>query len=88
MDVFPVEKKLIPSFMQLAHLIEHKMGGTSGAIYSLFLTAASRAVKKFESRINHSSYDYINFWADVLKYSTNTITRYSSAQPGDRSMIG
>jgi len=64
------------------------MGGTSGAIYGLMLTAASQAIRNFRDRINHSSYDFIDFWADVLKYSMDTITRYSSAQPGDRSMLG
>ena len=64
------------------------MGGTSGAIYSLMLTAASQAIIKFWPKVNGKSYDKINLWTDVLQYSLETISRYSSAKPGDRTMLG
>ena len=78
----------MPSFFQLSHIIQDKMGGTSGAIYSLMMTAASQAVKKYRPKVGHNSYDFIDFWTDVLKYCLDTISRYSSAKPGDRTMLG
>ncbi|CAG2160448.1 unnamed protein product [Oppiella nova] len=81
-----LEKKLKPSFLQLSQLCETHMGGTSGAIYSLLFTAASKAIVTNSKRIGNS-YDYIDLWRDVLKSSLQTITQYSSAKPGDRSML-
>ncbi|CAG2118081.1 unnamed protein product, partial [Medioppia subpectinata] len=80
------EKQLKPSFFQLSHFCEANMGGTSGAIYSLMFTAASQAIRANVKRIDRS-YDYIDLWRDVIKYSLQTITQYSFAKPGDRSML-
>lgn len=82
------EGRLKPSFFQLSHVIQDNMGGTSGAIYSLMLTAASQAVQKLAPKMNGKSYDAINLWSDVLQYSIETVSRYSSAKPGDRTMLG
>ncbi|CAG2113852.1 unnamed protein product [Medioppia subpectinata] len=79
-------QQLKPSFFQMSHMCEYNMGGASGALYSLLFTAASQAIRSNVRKIDQS-YDCINLWKDVLKYCLQTITQYSSAKPGDRSML-
>ena len=32
--------------------------------------------------------NYVEIWTELLKHCMDTITKYSFAQPGDRSMLG
>lgn len=61
----------------LALICEDKMGGASGALYSLLLTgAASHLV----------SMDYLD-WTGALKNSLKTAMTYSNARKGDKTMV-
>ncbi|XP_041635559.1 triokinase/FMN cyclase [Cheilinus undulatus] len=63
----------------LAGLIEEKMGGSSGALYSLFLTAAAGHVT--EGRSNAAA------WANAMHAGTQAMKRYGGADVGDRTML-
>ncbi|CAJ1085811.1 triokinase/FMN cyclase [Xyrichtys novacula] len=63
----------------LAGLVEEKMGGSSGALYSLFLTAAAGHVT--EGRSNAAA------WAKAMHAGTQAMRRYGGADPGDRTML-
>uniref|UniRef100_A0A8C5GBY2 Triokinase/FMN cyclase n=1 Tax=Gouania willdenowi TaxID=441366 RepID=A0A8C5GBY2_GOUWI len=63
----------------LAGLAEEKMGGTSGALYSLFLNAAAGHVTEGQS---HPA-----AWAAAVHAGTEAIRRYAGAEPGDRTML-
>ncbi|KAG7233380.1 hypothetical protein INR49_007110 [Caranx melampygus] len=63
----------------LAGLVQEKMGGSSGALYSLFLTAAAGHVT--EGRSNAAS------WASAMHAGTQAMRRYGGADPGDRTML-
>ncbi|KAF7231671.1 triokinase/FMN cyclase isoform X2 [Nothobranchius furzeri] len=63
----------------LAGLVQEKMGGSSGALYSLFLTAAAGHVT--EGRSDAAS------WARALHAGTQAMRRYGGADPGDRTML-
>uniref|UniRef100_A0A8C6LSY6 Triokinase/FMN cyclase n=1 Tax=Nothobranchius furzeri TaxID=105023 RepID=A0A8C6LSY6_NOTFU len=63
----------------LAGLVQEKMGGSSGALYSLFLTAAAGHVT--EGRSDAAS------WARALHAGTQAMRRYGGADPGDRTMV-
>ncbi|XP_038142354.1 triokinase/FMN cyclase isoform X2 [Cyprinodon tularosa] len=63
----------------LAGLVEEKMGGSSGALYSLFLTTAAGHVT--EGRSNGAA------WATAVHAGTQAMRRYGGADPGDRTML-
>ncbi|XP_036967676.1 triokinase/FMN cyclase [Acanthopagrus latus] len=63
----------------LAGLVQEKMGGSSGALYSLFLTAAAGHVT--EGRSNAAA------WASAMHAGTQAMKRYGGAEPGDRTML-
>lgn len=61
----------------LAFICEDKMGGASGALYSLLLTgAAGHLVSK----------DYLD-WTGALQNALETAMKYSRARKGDKTMV-
>jgi dihydroxyacetone kinase len=81
--------KRAPSFYELADITSHEMGGTSGAIYSLLFTSVHSSIKSVNysgARVK-SREDVIDFWARALSQSLRTVTTYSLAEPGDRTML-
>ncbi|KAI1279564.1 Triokinase/FMN cyclase [Halotydeus destructor] len=72
------------SFLHLAFICENSVGGTSGALYSLLFTAAHRT---FQSVEHGSQPDIMALWLSALKTGIESISKYSLAQPGDRSML-
>uniref|UniRef100_A0AAX7SI05 Triokinase/FMN cyclase n=1 Tax=Astatotilapia calliptera TaxID=8154 RepID=A0AAX7SI05_ASTCA len=63
----------------VAGLVQEKMGGSSGALYSLFLTAAAGHVT--EGRSNAAA------WATAMNAGTEAMKKYGGAAPGDRTMV-
>ncbi|XP_054684146.1 triokinase/FMN cyclase [Grus americana] len=62
----------------LADLLLEKMGGSSGVLYGLFLTAAARPL--------HNRSD-LPTWADAIDAGVEAMQRYGGAAPGDRTML-
>ncbi|XP_027554834.1 triokinase/FMN cyclase [Neopelma chrysocephalum] len=62
----------------LADLLLEKMGGSSGVLYGLFLTAAARTLR---GRSDLAS------WADAMDSGIDAMQRYGGAAPGDRTML-
>ncbi|KAJ8682575.1 hypothetical protein QAD02_018367 [Eretmocerus hayati] len=68
---------------QLAKIAEDRMGGTSGALYSLMFTAASAEL----SKIDKNRQDWSKIWALTCRAGLNGIMKYSKARLGDKTMI-
>ncbi|XP_050191072.1 triokinase/FMN cyclase isoform X2 [Myiozetetes cayanensis] len=62
----------------LADLLLEKMGGSSGVLYGLFLTAAARSLR---NRSDPAA------WADAVDSGIDAMQRYGGAAPGDRTML-
>ncbi|NXU94581.1 TKFC cyclase, partial [Xiphorhynchus elegans] len=62
----------------LADLLLEKMGGSSGVLYGLFLTAAARSL---QGRSDPAA------WADAMDSGIGAMQRYGGAAPGDRTML-
>ncbi|XP_056607651.1 triokinase/FMN cyclase isoform X2 [Triplophysa dalaica] len=62
----------------LALLVQERMGGSSGALYSLFLSAA---VPHLAESCDGTS------WAKALHAGTEAMKRYGGAEVGDRTML-
>ncbi|XP_077597852.1 triokinase/FMN cyclase [Stigmatopora nigra] len=63
----------------LAGLVQEKMGGSSGALYSLFLTAASRHLTEGPNQPAA--------WAGAMHAGMQAMRRYGGADLGDRTML-
>lgn len=82
------ETKQTPSFLDLAAITSQEMGGTSGAIYSLLFTSVHSSLKSLaETEREDSLHQRITFWAQALETAIQTVSRYSWAEPGDRTML-
>ncbi|KYO41664.1 triokinase/FMN cyclase [Alligator mississippiensis] len=62
----------------LARLLLEKMGGSSGVLYGLFLTAAARPLQNCSN---------LPAWADAMDTGIEAMQQYGGAAPGDRTML-
>ncbi|NXQ79120.1 TKFC cyclase, partial [Nyctibius grandis] len=62
----------------LADLLLEKMGGSSGVLYGLFLTAAAQPLRDGSD---------LPAWADAMDAGIEAMRRYGGAAPGDRTML-
>ncbi|XP_077144119.1 triokinase/FMN cyclase [Ranitomeya variabilis] len=62
----------------LSHVLLEKMGGTSGALYSLFLMAAAQPLQNQSGPVA---------WAAAMDTGIEAMKRYGGAEPGDRTML-
>jgi dihydroxyacetone kinase len=66
------------ALLSLAGLVEQNMGGTSGALYTLFLTAAATADVSWSDPAS---------WGTAMYSGLQAIMRYGRAERGHRTMI-
>ncbi|XP_005988046.1 triokinase/FMN cyclase isoform X1 [Latimeria chalumnae] len=64
--------------MALSTLVQERMGGSSGALYSLFLTAAAQPLRTQSDTAA---------WAAAMDAGIEAVKRYGGAEPGDRTML-
>nr|XP_056707969.1 triokinase/FMN cyclase [Euleptes europaea] len=62
----------------LARLLLEKMGGSSGALYGLFLTAAAQPLRMSSDPSS---------WSVAMDAGIEAMKRYGGAAPGDRTML-
>ncbi|XP_037993244.1 triokinase/FMN cyclase [Motacilla alba alba] len=62
----------------LADVVLEQMGGSSGVLYGLFLTAAAQSLR---GRSDSAA------WADAMDAGIEAMQRYGGAAPGDRTML-
>ncbi|NWT97720.1 TKFC cyclase, partial [Urocynchramus pylzowi] len=62
----------------LADVVLEQMGGSSGVLYGLFLTAAARSLRGRSD---------LPAWADAMDAGIEAMQRYGGAAPGDRTML-
>uniref|UniRef100_A0A8C1MAA4 Triokinase/FMN cyclase n=1 Tax=Cyprinus carpio TaxID=7962 RepID=A0A8C1MAA4_CYPCA len=62
----------------LALLVQQSMGGSSGALYCIFLSAAAPHLMQSSDGAA---------WAKALHAGTEAMKRYGGAEPGDRTML-
>ncbi|XP_014215807.1 uncharacterized protein LOC106644692 [Copidosoma floridanum] len=67
---------------ELAGIAENRMGGTSGAIYSLLFTAAAQEMAKVEVVCN-----WLQVWLGAWRAGVEVLKRYSRARIGDKTLI-
>ncbi|EPE05036.1 dihydroxyacetone kinase [Ophiostoma piceae UAMH 11346] len=65
-------------------VIERFMDGTSGALYAIFLNALVHALRQQASSAKSATAPN---WGAALKSSCDTLSRYTPARPGDRTLV-
>lgn len=80
----PAEDLLL-ALLDIVHVIEDTMDGTSGALYAIFLNmlAHNLRLKDSSSPTNITP----EIWAEALDSSLQTLAKYTPAKPGDRTLI-
>ncbi|KAI2804928.1 hypothetical protein BLOT_003916 [Blomia tropicalis] len=79
-----------PSFATLARVVSERIGGTSGALYSLLFTSASNHIKRNRAMFIQREMtitERIQCWLQLVRHCMQQITTYSGANMGDRSMF-
>jgi len=66
---------------QLANTVGENMGGSSGALYSIFLHAGATQLK------GEAAVDSSDAWARAFQQGCRAISTYGGAQAGDRTML-
>ncbi|OTF83335.1 hypothetical protein BLA29_001093 [Euroglyphus maynei] len=81
---------LPPTFATLSRLmINGRIGGTSGAIYSILFTAAHHfIITNLTTNETQQQQQQRIFWLKLLEYCFERISTYGGARINDRSMIG
>src|ERR1700753_1598019 len=70
---------------RITDVVEATMAGTSGALYAIFLNALGHAIRE-QSTAEQRNVD-VGIWAKALESSLNALSKYTPAQPGDRTLI-
>ncbi|KAF4824250.1 Dihydroxyacetone kinase 1 [Colletotrichum siamense] len=63
-------------------VVENTMDGTSGALYAIFLNALVGALRSLAPGTADPK-----VWAAALKQSSDAMSRYTPARPGDRTLV-
>ncbi|KIO16146.1 hypothetical protein M407DRAFT_247057, partial [Tulasnella calospora MUT 4182] len=75
---------VISAVMTLAEVVDERMGGTSGALYSIFLSALAKGLKDV---VESSSTADLAVWAKTSASALNTLQKYTRARPPSRTLI-
>ncbi|KAK3325874.1 Dak1 domain-containing protein [Apodospora peruviana] len=73
------------ALVDVAHIVpvvEKEMDGTSGALYAIFLNSLVAAL-----RSTGSGEASPKVWAEALKQSCDSLSKYTPARPGDRTLV-
>ena len=76
---------LLVNLSRAIQMVETAMDGTSGALYSIFLNAVVQHLRQEDGPIPAEVTSQM--WARALDRSLHTLSKYTPAQPGDRTMM-
>nr|XP_033783880.1 triokinase/FMN cyclase isoform X2 [Geotrypetes seraphini] len=74
----PLPSQPGPLLTALAKILLERMGGSSGALYSLFLTAAAQPLQSYNDPVA---------WVSAMDAGIEAMKRYGGADAGDRTML-
>jgi triose/dihydroxyacetone kinase / FAD-AMP lyase (cyclizing) len=70
---------------RITQVVESTMDGTSGALYAIFLNALAGSIR--EQSTSEAQPIQAGIWAKALEMSLTALSKYTQAQPGDRTLI-
>ncbi|KAL6807199.1 Dak1 domain-containing protein [Trichoderma sp. SZMC 28013] len=78
----PLTGDVVVDVASIVQVVETAMDGTSGALYAIFLNALVHALRTLGSGEAGPS-----VWSAALKLSCEALSKYTPAQPGDRTLV-
>ncbi|KAF8817412.1 dihydroxyacetone kinase [Phlegmacium glaucopus] len=75
---------LIRSIITIAQVAEEEMGGTSGALYSIFFSALAQGLQASTSK---SGILTPQVWGNALNYALTKLYTYTRARPPSRTLV-
>ncbi|KAG9312962.1 dihydroxyacetone kinase [Chiua virens] len=73
---------VINSMIMISNVAEEKMGGTSGALYSIFFSSLAQALARSSATVAT-----IEVWSHALKSALERLYTYTRARPPSRTLI-
>lgn len=68
---------------KIVQVVENSMDGTSGALYAIFLNSLVHSLREQASATEATP----KVWGAALKQASESLSRYTPAQPGDRTLV-
>lgn len=75
------------AILAISDILDTNMGGTSAAIYCIFLNALAIGLVNASSQSADQSAGSVAVWAEALKQALDSLLKYTPAREGDRTMM-
>ncbi len=85
LDAQTVSEDVFVSLERIVQIVETTLDGTSGALYTIFLNSLTHNLRTQDNSSETSLTPAI--WAKALSLSLEALSKYTPAQPGDRTLI-
>ncbi|WWC99517.1 dihydroxyacetone kinase [Kwoniella sp. B9012] len=78
-------KNVIEDIGVIAEVVEEDMGGTSGALYSIFFAGLGKALRDAANQGNKQTTPDV--WSGAAKQALDTLYKYTRARPPSRTLV-
>lgn len=75
----------VTSLAKITQVVETNMDGTSGALYAIFLNLLTHNLRHQDTSFTTAVTSQT--WAKALRLSMEALSKYTPAQPGDRTLL-
>ncbi|KAF4621875.1 hypothetical protein G7Y89_g14471 [Cudoniella acicularis] len=79
----PLSGDAVLDLSKIVQVVETTMDGTSGALYAIYLNSLVHSLRQQASAGEATP----KVWASALKHASEALSRYTPAQPGDRTLV-
>lgn len=76
----------VAAIFEVANLLEDSMGGTSGGLYSIFMSSLAVSLKTAAAKSSEKSLS-VKVLADSLQNALESLFKYTRARTGDKTLI-
>jgi dihydroxyacetone kinase len=80
----PIPSDVVVLMSKIASVVEKTMDGTSGALYSIFLSALVTSLREQSTSTKEVTVDV---WVNALEYASSALSTYTPARVGDRTLV-
>jgi dihydroxyacetone kinase len=78
----PLSGDAVVDLVKIVQVVETTMDGTSGALYAIYLNSLAHALREQPAGEADSK-----VWGAALKQASQALSKYTPAQPGDRTLV-
>jgi dihydroxyacetone kinase len=78
----PLSGDAVVDVFKIVQVVETTMDGTSGALYAIYLNSLAHALREQSAGEADSK-----VWGAALKQASEALSKYTPAQPGDRTLV-